>query len=58
MEEQTLVSQIPAFDTIFPDKVVVDSREGYKGFIVIREFLRGLCIVLNQRKLDSFFVEG
>lgn len=39
MEEQTLVSQIPAFDTIFPDKVVVDDREGYKGFIVIREFL-------------------
>lgn len=38
MEEVTLVSQIPAFDTLFPEKVMVDSRKGFGGFIIERDF--------------------
>ena len=39
MEEQTLVSQIPDFDVLFPEKIQKDDRNGYDGFVVSREFL-------------------
>lgn len=39
MDEQILVSDIPALDTLYPDKVTVDTRTGYSGFIVPKDFL-------------------
>ena len=39
MEEQTLVSHIPDFSSHFPEKVITDTRNGYSGFIVPKEFL-------------------
>lgn len=39
MSEQITVSQIPEFETIYPEKVRKDEREGYSGFIVEPEFL-------------------
>jgi NADH:ubiquinone oxidoreductase subunit D/NADH:ubiquinone oxidoreductase subunit C len=39
MEEHTLVSHVPEFDALFPEKVKLDTRPGFSGFIVPSEFL-------------------
>jgi NADH:ubiquinone oxidoreductase subunit D/NADH:ubiquinone oxidoreductase subunit C len=39
MEEQTFVSHVPDFESIYPDTVTIDTRPGYGGFIVPRDFL-------------------
>ncbi len=39
MEEQTFVSDIPALDSLYSEKVTPDTRPGYSGFIVPRDFL-------------------
>jgi NADH:ubiquinone oxidoreductase subunit D/NADH:ubiquinone oxidoreductase subunit C len=43
MEEKTLVTEIPEFDALFPEKVKKDERPGYEGFIVSREDLVEFC---------------
>jgi len=49
MEEQILVSQVPEFNSLFPNKVALDSRTGYSGFIVSREFLLDFIKDANNR---------
>jgi NADH:ubiquinone oxidoreductase subunit D/NADH:ubiquinone oxidoreductase subunit C len=39
MEDQIFVSDLPSLDTLYPGKVTLDTRSGYSGFIVPREFL-------------------
>ncbi len=39
MVDQTLVSDIPALDSLYPEKVMLDNRPGYSGFIVPRDYL-------------------
>jgi NADH:ubiquinone oxidoreductase subunit D/NADH:ubiquinone oxidoreductase subunit C len=38
MEEKTLVSHIPEFETLFPEKIKKDERPGFEGYIVPRDF--------------------
>lgn len=39
MGEQIYVSDLPSLDSLYPDKVTIDTRPGYSGFIVPKEFL-------------------
>lgn len=48
MEKQTLVSQIPEFDSLFPENIQKDERNGYEGYIVQREFFIEFCKELKN----------
>ena len=49
MEEQTLVSHVPDFSSLFPEKVIPDTRNGYSGFIIPKEFLIEFSLEVRYR---------